>query len=851
MGDHVVDDFVPKAGEIDDRPPMLPRAFDFYYNFILPRRIAVDVDEHHSYQKVEYGKKGGDLFPVFTTTPFDLRDFGLGIAMYFQTLQILCVTCFLCGLFQIQAINYYSSPKYSAGQPLVKGMLKGSAICTEQHWVCTNGNCSHTRIANTCHMGEAQAKLDLTMSVFLFIGVGVLAIMQNKVSAELDESVQTAQDYAISVDDPGEEDLDPDEWREFFQQFGHVTFVTIAINNGDLLKLLVEKRILENEIVMDQPPDIEERKANASENFTKIRDLIVKIGIFGLPNIDKVREKLTKCNAAIAAEIEGANYKAFKIFVVFETEQGQRRCLKALTRGAIPAAFDWHQGMEESHLWRGNNVLAVNEAPEPSEIRYEDVHVNFNLRASQQSYTFGIAFAFIILSVVVAKQLQLALGPAIAALWITVTNITIPIYLRHLCFKTEDHVSLNDQQMSLFFKLAFFRWCNSAIVIYVITDFEKTLSLKTMTQVQAVLMADAVTTPLVRALNPMDAINKLIISRYAWTQEKMNSYFLGTPWHPAERYADMTKTLFLSLFWCALYPQGLFITALAYSICYFLDKYCLLRSWSTPAALDDDLTKKSRAHIALALYAHVVMTMVFYSGWPFDNTCPVIPHVHLDNKVYKVAQEALNVTMDYIYEECAQNPIGKFGTILGGGSTVEQYMYGHQKHAVSLYATIVMFMTIVLIGVFFGKTVIEMVYGLFYGSYSAETDAQATRFSGVDGIQSYVPEMNHPKLTFPLIATSLAGFPDEFCSFEDEGRPGLFEAMCLNSKRDFPDLSPTAREALFSKVKHYPPPADLVEDQSAGEGMTKEGGGMPSVPKWKLGKKKEADYEKVDGEENA
>ena len=83
----------------------------------------------------------------------------------------------------------------------------------------------------------------------------------------------------------------------------------------------------------------------------------------------------------------------------------------------------------------------------------------------------------------------------------------------------------------------------------------------------------------------------------------------------------------------ALYPQGLFITALAYAICYTLDKYCLLRSWQTPAQLDDDLTKKSRAHIAFALYAHVVMTMVFYSGWPFDNTCPVIPHKHLGTYV--------------------------------------------------------------------------------------------------------------------------------------------------------------------------------------------------------------------------
>jgi hypothetical protein len=156
--------------------------------------------------------------------------------------------------------------------------------------------------------------------------------------------VQTAQDYAIVVDDPEEDDMDPDEWRDFFQQFGHVTFVTIAVSNGELLKMLVEKRLLENEIAMDTPDDIEERKANASENFLKIRDLIVKIGIFGLPKLGTLKEKLTAVKAKIATEVENANYKACKVFVIFETEQGQRRCLKALTRGTIPAAFDWHQG---------------------------------------------------------------------------------------------------------------------------------------------------------------------------------------------------------------------------------------------------------------------------------------------------------------------------------------------------------------------------------------------------------------------------------------------------------------------------------------------------------------------------
>jgi hypothetical protein len=313
----------------------------------------------------------------------------------------------------------------------------------------------------------------------------------------------------------------------------------------------------------------------------------------------------------------------------------------------------------------------------------------------------------------------------------------------------------------------------------------------------------------------------------------------------------MTKTLFLSLFWCALYPQGLFITALAYAICYTLDKYCLLRSWSTPSALDDDLTKKSRAYIAFALYAHVVMTMVFYSGWPFDNTCPVIPHQHLPKEVFKVANAALNVTMDYIYEECEQNPMGHFTTILAGGSTVQQYMYGHQKKAVTLYATIVMFMTVVLIGVFFGKTLVETVYGMFYGSYSAETDVQNINFSSVEEAQTYIPEMRDPKLTFPILCCSIDNYPDTYNSFEDEGRDGLFQFCCVNSERDFPGVSAETREGYFSKVKHYPPPAGY-EYAGPEEGTSKESD-MPSLGGFKgaLGKKKKDEYEEVAGDEQA
>lgn len=41
------------------------------------------------------------------------------------------------------------------------------------------------------------------------------------------------------VENPGAENSDPDDWAEFFGQFGHVTFVTVAKDNGPLLKACV------------------------------------------------------------------------------------------------------------------------------------------------------------------------------------------------------------------------------------------------------------------------------------------------------------------------------------------------------------------------------------------------------------------------------------------------------------------------------------------------------------------------------------------------------------------------------------------------------------------------------------
>jgi uncharacterized membrane protein YhdT len=221
------------------------------------------------------------------------------------------------------------------------------------------------------------------------------------------------------------------------------------------------------------------QKKEAADGKEKTRQLIEMTGAFGMKPMKKWVDALAAANTELQKVLDEANFVASKIFVTFETEQAQRRCLKALTMGLIPAAFDMgKEKMNEQYIFRGSNVLAIKEAPEPNEVFWEDVDVNFKIRVKQQSITFVITILMVISSIFACKALQVGTGPTGSALWISLTNIAIPIVLRKLCFTVEDHVSANDQQMSLFLKLTFFRWCNTAIVLYFITDFDEFLTVK-------------------------------------------------------------------------------------------------------------------------------------------------------------------------------------------------------------------------------------------------------------------------------------------------------------------------------------------------------------------------------------
>ena len=97
---------------------------------------------------------------------------------------------------------------------------------------------------------------------------------------------------------------------------------------------------------------------------------------------------MEKCETVIAEKAELVPF-VVKIFVTFETETAQRRALNDLTIGTLPALLNKSASITPDKQFRFSNVLAVQEAPEPSEILYAGMHVPLVKRV--KSFIRGVA----------------------------------------------------------------------------------------------------------------------------------------------------------------------------------------------------------------------------------------------------------------------------------------------------------------------------------------------------------------------------------------------------------------------------------------------------------------------------
>jgi uncharacterized membrane protein len=251
-------------------------------------------------------------------------------------------------------------------------------------------------------------------------------------------------------------------------------------------------------------------------------------------------------------------------------------------------------------------VLSVSEPAEPRNIIWTELNSSLLVR----SLWLGAGLVACILYFLMSWAIVLMLykSPWCVALALGGLNIGVaPVMI--FMTKQEIHLTRESESVWLLGKLVAVRWSISVLLLRLVTPFESTISDHTIYIIRDTIIVDALMKPVFQALDLSGLFDRHVLAPFADTQEKMNRFFLGSPWNLAERYSDMSKSIFLALSFATIYPYGYFVGAFANLLAYLSDKYCLFRVWKHAEPQSATLTSYHRATLAVAFLFHCFFTM--------------------------------------------------------------------------------------------------------------------------------------------------------------------------------------------------------------------------------------------------
>jgi hypothetical protein len=321
----------------------------------------------------------------------------------------------------------------------------------------------------------------------------------------------------------------------------------------------------------------------------------------------------------------------------------------------------------------------------------------------------------------------------------------------------------------LLFKLVVARWTITGLVVYSTTRWDETNSNTKIAGVLGLLLADALTTPTVRLLDIGGNLNKYVFGPMAKTQAGMEASMKGGGWFLAERFSDMTKTVYVCYFYSALIPGAYLIAAFALFYNFWVDKFCLLRVWQVKPPLDAKIVATTRAHLALIVVIHCITTLHYFAGWPFDGiVCKdengkFLHHTYEECNGYYQLDDLTYKT----YAQRTQMNLWKQGDFIY--FYTRGYMNDDQAYSVVLYMVIAFLAIILVTTGYFGGTFGFTIYTLFVG-FPADNSEVAKHPSepsedyfipGYEGksidislaeTDAYVPQIIYPGIDNPQLA---------------------------------------------------------------------------------------------------
>ncbi|CAB9498796.1 protease [Seminavis robusta] len=838
-------DGYPRSHSFEERPS-LEKAWAYFEHVTLTRHFHVPKDDSSPrkplpvriLRRVFYkGDKQLDraepgeadrptrLYHPFFTPNKQLGDFGLGVGLYFATIRGLTIMVLLAGLLHIPNFIYFGGATYSSYQHDVNWLQKGSAICTDTQWVlcptCTRqdypaSNEGETWVYDPIHEvafvkknlcdGATLQQGFVNFSGFIFVCLCavLLSLYLKAMEKTFHDDEQTSQDYSIVIENPPADARDPEEWKNFFKTAfdAHVTACTVVVNNDRLT-------------VWPGFP----------ENLARL--------------------------AVLTAKVQGLaqqEYPVTKVFITFETESSQQEVLHCLTVSKSQAARNKLTAVAPNHVFRGNHLLYVNLPEEPDSIRWEYLNATKGNLLKQQLLTFlaTVGALFFVASLV---QVVHQTNAIFTAYTIAFMNVVFPAFAK-LLTRFEAHPTHGSLQTSMYFKIALFRWVSTAVVITLITPFTDTLrngSKGLIVQIQAQFFAEISTVAALQISDPIGQVRRHILApRFARTQDEMNVHMQGTQVELSERYTSISKLLFLTFWYCSIFPGTFFICALCLQVINFMDRFSLTRTWKRQPRLGSRISRFNRAYfLPLSVVAMGIMSSYFWSGFPFDNLCEVDGAVTSNTTLHTVAFSKasgggsldyysildyyygaennstqneidyyINITVQdgaQIYQHCNQDMLRTPGRQTYPFVPIfqqegKEWMTEEQEIVTTYFGWIAFFLSVCWVLIIFFTWAHNLVFGYFIAEYEPHGDDQHINFSELEAINVYIPEIHSSVIAYPLLAANVDEIDPELFEWTDSEHPHAYYDLTKDAEALVNDCGNSISvRGVFSQVAHWPP----------------------------------------------
>ena len=280
--------------------------------------------------------------------------------------------------------------------------------------------------------------------------------------------------------------------------------------------------------------------------------------------------------------------------------------------------------------------IKFEDAPEPQDIKFENLEVSFLFRTIR---TIGIYFISIIICGI-SFIIILALNKLqdndkkkyndhivflyLISLAITVVTSFIDKILQ-VVFETftgwEKHITITKFYLSYSVKLTIFTFLNSAILPLISEIFfNKSEGYEILiSNMLMKFLVNAFLTPIMWTLSIGYYFKKIQQCLYeknllgSRTQKELNNLYELPPMYVSAKYSYISKTLLMSFLYIPIFPLGVIISFLGFSLTYLLEKINFAYYYKKPEMLNKQLCEFYVRYFVVVLFAYGVGDYIFLS----------------------------------------------------------------------------------------------------------------------------------------------------------------------------------------------------------------------------------------------